>query len=257
MNTPPRLRGLLPASRGGGRRRAGGANRPMPAFASAYVGWVPFLCVLAAIALLATSAITWVTAPNWGLHNVIAAPRTVGTVPLTKASPVDAHAPDISISPYSIEVPAIKAQAPILEIGTTADRELEPPQDPTEVGWWKYGAKPGATVGTAIITGHINYAGVAGALGEIGRLNPGDKIIVHGMRHGKRATLTFTVTGVQTYSKQKLPWAQIFDQHVAGRLALITCGGPFDQSTGNYLDNIVAYAVLGDATAGAITPAHD
>ena len=48
-----------------------------PAVVSAYSGWVPFLCVLAAIALLATSAITWVTAPNWGLHNVIAAPRTI------------------------------------------------------------------------------------------------------------------------------------------------------------------------------------
>lgn len=236
-------------------------RRPRPAVASAYAGWVPFLCVLAAITLLATSAITWVTAPNWGLHNVIAAPRTVGTVPLVplaNASPVDAHTPDVSVSPYSIEVPAIKAQAPILEIGTSANRELEPPQDPTEVGWWKYGAKPGAATGTAIITGHINYAGVAGALGEIGRLNPGDKIIVNGMRNGKRATLTFTVTGVQTYSKKKLPWAQIFDQQVRGRLALVTCGGQFDANTGNYLDNIIAYAVLDDgSSAGPITPAHN
>jgi hypothetical protein len=30
---------------------------------------------------------------------------------------------------------------------------------------------------------------------------------------------------------------------VAGRLVLVTCGGPFDASTGNYLDNIVAFAV--------------
>lgn len=253
MKISPRLRALWSAARIGSRQQ----RRPAPAIASAYDGWVPFLCVLGAIALLATSAITWVTAPNWGLHNTIAAPRTVGTVPFDKASPVDAKAPDVSVSPYSIDVPAIKAQAPILEIGTTADRELEPPQDPTEVGWWKYGAKPGAAIGTAIITGHINYNGVAGALGEIGRLNPGDKIIVHGMRGGKQATLTFTVTGVQTYSKKKLPWAQIFDQQVAGRLALVTCGGPFDASTGNYLDNIITYGVLDNSSGGGpITPAH-
>jgi hypothetical protein len=98
---------------------------------------------------------------------------------------------------------------------------------------------------------------VAGALGEIGRLNPGDKIIVDGTRNGKHATLTFTVTGVQTYSKKKLPWTEIFDQQVSGRLTLITCGGPFDASTGNYLDNIIAYGVLDDgSTGGPITPAQ-
>jgi hypothetical protein len=26
-------------------------------------------------------------------------------------------------------------------------------------------------------------------------------------------------------------------------VALVTCGGPFDAATGNYLDNIVAFAV--------------
>ena len=144
-----------------------------PAVVSAYSGWVPFLCVIAAIALLATSAITWVTAPNWGLHNVIAAPRDVGVTAPT-STPAGAKVQDVSLSPFSIEIPAIKAEAPILDIGTSADKELEPPQDPTKVGWWKYGAKPGAATGTAVITGHINYAGVAGALGEIGRLNPGE-----------------------------------------------------------------------------------
>jgi hypothetical protein len=42
-----------------------------------------------------------------------------------------------------------------------------------------------------------------------------------------------------------LPYKQIFDQSSVGRLAIVTCGGPFDASTGNYLDNIVAYAVPG------------
>jgi hypothetical protein len=30
---------------------------------------------------------------------------------------------------------------------------------------------------------------------------------------------------------------------VAARLVVVSCGGPFDASTGHYLDNIVAYAV--------------
>jgi hypothetical protein len=55
--------------------------------------------------------------------------------------------------------------------------------------------------------------------------------------------LTFRITGVRTYEKSSLPYKKIFDQHAPGRLAIVTCGGPFDASTGNYEDNIVAYAV--------------
>jgi hypothetical protein len=48
---------------------------------------------------------------------------------------------------------------------------------------------------------------------------------------------------VRTYNKHALPWQEIFDQKSVGRLAIVTCGGPFDASTGNYRDNIVAFAV--------------
>jgi len=214
-----------------------------------YDGWLPFLCVLAAIVLLATAGITWVASPNWGVHNVIAAPRHVGEVPFHKvpvARPVDATgvAPAIAVAPYRIQIPAINAGAPVIDIGTSSDKELEPPLPPTTVGWWKLGAQPGAPTGTAVIAGHINSSGVTGALARIGQLDPGDKVIVHGLRDGHRTELTFVVTGVRTYSKATLPWQKVFDQQVAGRLALVTCGGPFDASTGNYLDNIVAYAVL-------------
>ena len=48
---------------------------------------------------------------------------------------------------------------------------------------------------------------------------------------------------MRTYHKTTLPYKQIFDQKSVGRLAIVTCGGAFDARTGNYLDNIVAFAV--------------
>ena len=126
----------------------------------------------------------------------------------------------------------------------TADRELEVPPNPKVVGWWSPGAKPGASVGTAILAGHINYAGVQGAMAEIGRLDPGDEVDVYGTHNADAKHLVrFTVTGVRTYHKTHLPYAQIFNQKSVGRIAIVTCGGPFDASTGNYLDNIVVFAV--------------
>ena len=112
------------------------------------------------------------------------------------------------------------------------------------MGWWRYGAKPGAAKGTAILDGHINYAGVEGVLSRIGTLNPGDIVYIYGLDNGKQTVLTFKITGVRTYDKTALPYKEIFNQQSVGRLAIVTCGGPFDANTGNYLDNIVAFAVL-------------
>jgi hypothetical protein len=198
---------------------------------------MPFVCVLAAILLVTVSALTWVTAPNWGKHNAIAAPRDVGAVPTIQGALA------ALISPDMIEIPKLKAKAPIIRVGTLPGGLLQIPDNPQTVGWWEHGAEPGARKGTAILAGHINMAGVEGALARIGTLDPGDIVIVDGRHDGKRTTVRFKITGVRTYTKKALPYKEIFDQNTVGRLAIITCGGPFDASTGHYLDNIVAYAV--------------
>jgi hypothetical protein len=240
-----------------GKQKTGGAHstpshrrartRPKPRGADArvlalleYTGWVPFACLIAAIMTIALAGITWVTSPYWG-HNQQIRARNVGVIPTTtpKASPVA----DI-VSPNRIEIPKLKTSAPILHVGTTPDGQLDVPLDPKKVGWWKYGAKPGAAVGTAILAGHVNYAGVSGAMADIGKLDPGDEVDVYGTQNADhRHEIKFTVTGVRTYHKTHLPYKEIFDQKSVGRIAIVTCGGPFDASTGNYLDNIVVFAV--------------
>jgi hypothetical protein len=204
-----------------------------------HAGWAPFACAIAALMTVALAGMTWVTSPYWGQN--AQAPRVhKGVVPTNIAPSAVA---DI-VSPNRIEIPKIHASAPIVPVGTTPDGELDVPLDPKVVGWWRYGAKPGATVGTAILAGHINYAGVTGEMAAIGQLNPGDTVYVIGKQNAqKRHEVRFTVTGVRTYHKTRLPYKQIFDQKSAGRIAIVTCGGPFDASTGNYLDNIVVFAV--------------
>lgn len=200
-------------------------------------GRFPFWCVFAAIALLACAGISWVVSPTWGRHNTLAAARDVGRIPTVQGGPA------ALVAPTAIEIPKLRAKAPIVAIGATADRELAVPADPHVVGWWRNGALPGARRGTAVLAGHINYAGVQGTLARIGTLDPGDAVYVRGLHKGKQVRVKFTITGVRTYLKKALPYRQIFDRSSVGRLAIVTCGGPFDASTGNYLDNIVVYAV--------------
>lgn len=208
------------------------------ASASKPSGLVPFLCVLVAIIALAGSALTWVLSPNWGGHHQSTADaRNVGKVP-TVAGVLAAI-----VSPNGIEIPKLAAKAPIVNVTTLPNGSLDVPLNPKTVGWWNGGAKPGAKEGTAILDGHVNYKGVDGVLARIGSLNPGDLVYITGLHDGKKTRVMFTITGVRTYHKTALPYKQIFDQKSVGRLAIVTCGGPFDAQSGNYLDNIVAFAV--------------
>ncbi|HEY2165583.1 MAG TPA: class F sortase [Jatrophihabitantaceae bacterium] len=206
-------------------------------------GWAPFALVVAAIVAFAGAGVVWVTSPYWNKKVITAAPRNVGVIPvLAQRSP--SPSPLAYVSPYRVEIPKLSATAPIVDVNVLNNSELDVPLNPKIVGWWQGGAKPGAAKGTAILDGHINYAGVQGVLAQINLLNPGDQVYVYGFRPDKTKTrLTFTITGVRTYNKQQLPYQQIFDQSSVSRLALVTCGGPFDASTGNYEDNIVAFAV--------------
>jgi hypothetical protein len=223
---------------GGARRRSASVAHRRRNPPGRHVGWVPFLLILTAIVVLAGAGITWVTSPYWHKQITAAAPRDVGTVPVKPGAAAIAY-----VSPYRIEIPRLGAVAPIVDVATLAGGELDVPLNPQVVGWWKYGAKPGASKGTAILDGHINYAGVEGVLSRIGTLNPGDAVYIYGLDNGKNTRLPFKITGVRTYSKQALPYQEIFDQKSVGRVAIVTCGGPFDASTGNYRDNIVAFAV--------------
>jgi hypothetical protein len=215
------------------------------------IGAVPLACLLGGLVLVAGSAIVWNTSPYWG-RNANQAPitRSVGVVP----KHVTAARTPLLVEPDRIAIPRLHAVAPVVKVATTASDELDIPLNPKIVGWWSPGAKPGARHGTAILAGHINYSGVTGALADIGRLRAGDRVLIYGHRHGKRRELRLQVTGVRIYHKTHLPYQRIFAQDGPGRVALVTCGGPFDAATGNYLDNVVAFAVPAAAHTRALTP---
>ena len=57
-------------------------------------------------------------------------------------------------------------------------------------------------------------------------------------------TATFSVDGVQEVAKATFPSGEIYGTTRYPGLRLITCGGPFDTATRQYLDNIVVYTHL-------------
>ena len=140
----------------------------------------------------------------------------------------------------------------------TSDRllpngDLFVPEDPLTVSWANQDAMPGADRGTAILVGHVNYRSVVGALSDLAEYaqTAVGKTLTVVLADGR--SLTYEVTGGVQYDKDQLAAdpelrRQIYDQESVfgdgtGRLVLVSCGGAFDNSTGNYQDNVFLFAM--------------
>jgi hypothetical protein len=146
-----------------------------------------------------------------------------------------------------LELSRLHVAAPITDVAAVGG-VMQIPRDPHTVGWWTGGAEPGDAHGTVVIVGHINYAGVSGALSALPNLRPGDSLSLlgSGYRH------TYRIVAIRSYPKTSGIPANVFSRSGTPRLVLITCGGDFDSATGNYDDNIVAYADVGKASQSII-----
>ena len=138
------------------------------------------------------------------------------------------------------------------------DGSLFVPSDPRTISWANEDAQPGSSHGTAILTSHINFV-INGQL-VVGALSDLAWYAQHAV--GKQITLRlkdhrvmhYRIVAGREYSKDQLAGndalrAELYDQskvygpprHPSGRLLLVSCGGAFDQFTGEYEDNVFLY----------------
>ena len=57
-------------------------------------------------------------------------------------------------------------------------------------------------------------------------------------------TATFRVDRVEEHAKDDFPTDEVYGDIDHAGLRLITCGGTFDEDTGDYTDNVVVFASL-------------
>lgn len=140
-----------------------------------------------------------------------------------------------------LELPRFSVSARIVPVGVDAAGSLGVPEDPDVLGWWRAGARPGAGRGAVVVDGHVDSARFGlGVFAKLAELDPGDAVRIV---TGRGAARRYVVTGRRLYPKASLPTGEIFAQHGAERLVLITCGGTFDKRVREYSHNVVVYAV--------------
>ncbi|GAA2008827.1 hypothetical protein J2S58_002062 [Nakamurella flavida] len=156
-------------------------------------------------------------------------------IPVPTATPAPTPSP---AAPLTVSLPGPGVSAPVVEL-LAADGVLHPPEDPAVVGWWAASALVGATSGSTVLVGHVDSAQAGlGALAGLSELTAGSPVEVT----TESGTTGYTVTALLVLDKGAGLPADLFTRTGPPRLVLITCGGPFDEATLSYRDNVVVIA---------------
>lgn len=223
------------------------------------------IAFVASLGLLVGSVVAWATAQASGVGTELAqvtgaqvmtglddapdtasdptsrtGPRAQGRSDIPLVDATDIPERKVTRPPRQLSIGSADIEMPIRATGVLKDGQMQLPNDPNVIGWYKFGAAPGSAQGSTVLGGHIDTVekGV-GPLARLAGVAKGDRITVTNAR-GK--PIRYEVTSVQRIAKATLPVDRLFRPDGSHRLAVITCGGQYIAEAGGYEDNIVAIA---------------
>lgn len=194
--------------------------------------------IVALLAALVVLALTLTGGPDAST----AQPSSAQPVAVGPGAGEDAVAALPKSDPVSIDIPKIGAHSTLVPLGVNADNTIQVPpvETPLQAGWYTYAPTPGE-VGPAIVLGHVDGNHQKGIFYRLKDLAAGDRVSI-ARKDG--TTAVFVVTKVHQVAKKDFEGEGVYDDTAGPELRLITCGGVFDRSAHNYVDNIVVYAKL-------------
>ena len=139
--------------------------------------------------------------------------------------------------PVRLVVPSLGIRSAVKPIQIDQQGVLDPPANVREVGWWQGSARPGATRGQTVLTGHTVHTG-GGVMDHLGQLRRGKLVKVV----TPRGTMVYRTTRTLTLTKAALARraVELFGQkRTDDRLVLITCSG---WTGSEYTKNVVVFA---------------
>ena len=168
----------------------------------------------------------------------------------TAPAPTATDAPPLSPAPLPtlpprleprLIIPALSIDAVVVPVGLDANRAMAAPEGWFEIGWFRYGPRPGFP-GSAALAGHLDTnTGAPATFWDLGKLAPGQEVIYQA-EDGSQ--VTFVADEIATYAWDEVPLDRVFARSGEPRLALITCGGQWSREHRNYSHRTIVYAGL-------------
>jgi LPXTG-site transpeptidase (sortase) family protein len=182
--------------------------------------------LLAAPILLSLLLILWFTS---GIS-----PSHVSTITAPQCHKADTNAIGL---PVRLIIPAINVDTSIESLGVTTKGEMEVPDNIFDVGWFKFGSRPGEN-GSAVIAGHLNgTSGEAGIFADLSKLKEGDRVYID---NDQGIQIPFVVRNSRSYDPGFAD--DVFSRSDGVHLNLITCEGVWNKVKRSYDKRLVVSA---------------
>ncbi len=142
-------------------------------------------------------------------------------------------------APTSFSIKRLGITMTVIPEGVAKDGEMALAPDPADIGWYRFGTRPGDPTGATVLAAHLDAPGYGvGPLVELITLRAGDLVTVT----SGSTIRSYTVETVTAIKKTALDLDALFTRNGPPRLHIVTCGGNFDRKARHYDENVVVVA---------------
>ncbi len=210
-------------------------GRPAPTLA--IIGWTSAVLGALVTFLLAGTPGAWQAASHGPASTSINALVAAG--PVVDAPSASVPRPPASAGdPRRLLIPRINLDAAVESVGVDGAGRMGTPASIQNVGWYRYGARPG-DAGDAVLDGHLDWYSGPAVFGDLHAVAVGDEVTV--VSEAGRATFRVDGVSVHRYT-ETVPG--LFTTEGPATLSLITCTGGWDARLQTYLERLVVHAKL-------------
>lgn len=199
--------------------------------------------------VLATWGVWQIFHSGSGAHSLdIPQPEPIVTTSAVAVSPTPSPAP-VPVAaamprsvPTRVFIRSVWINAAVDQVGLTRDGRIETPsyERAKNAAWYKHGPTPGEA-GPAVIVGHVDSKTERAVFFELRHVKVGAIIEI---TRADESKARFRVDSIEQFPKSDFPTERVYGDTPHPTLRLITCGGRFDKTLKDYLDNIVVFASL-------------
>lgn len=150
--------------------------------------------------------------------------------------------------PKTLAIDQLDVKTNVEQVGLDKEGAMATPKNEQQVGWYKFGPRPG-DVGNAVIDGHTDTKTGPAVFNRLDELKKGDTIKI---KDESGRTLVFRVKKLVEYGHLDAPLEKIFGASDQRNLNLITCIGVYDENEGTYDNRLVVFTELDEKASDPV-----